>query len=143
MILQIDPRLKSDPAWAENGCALMSCFFFVNKFTNYPFDPKAILTLGQFFRENHLVEKDLRILDWERIFNFFPSMYVHYTDRHEPPSRMCHDKEFEILQWYNPRTGLKHFTAGNGYGYETYDPLGTSVTVKEGFLQTKRIFRNR
>lgn len=140
MILQIDDRLSVDPRWKESGCSLMSIFYFVNKFTNFPFDIENILVFGDTFQRHRFVSNDFRILQWEKIFNFFPEMDVIYTNRHEDPSRICREREFEILYFYNPRTGLHHFTGGNGKGYVTYDPMGESVTVKEGFLESKRIF---
>lgn len=141
MILQIDNRLAVDPWWKESGCGLMSIFFFVNKFTNYPFDIENILVFGDTFRKHKLVSNEFYILQWEKIFNFFPHLEVIYTNRHEDPSRICRGREFEILYWYNPETGLHHFTSGNGRGYVTYDSMGESVTVRDGFLESKRIFR--
>jgi hypothetical protein len=141
MILQIDSRLQVDPRWEKNGCALMTVFYFVNKFTNFPFDIETILTLGDQFVRHQYVNEEFFVNDWEGAFNFFPKMKVIYTDRHETPDRACRGREFEILKWYNPRTRLGHFTGGNGYGYVTYDPMGESITVEEGFLQSKRIFR--
>jgi len=105
------------------------------------FDIETILVLGDSFRKHKLVSKEFYILDWEGLFNFFPSMNVLYTNRHETPDRMCKEGEFEILDWFNPQRGKRHFTAGNGRGYVTYDPMGESLTVKEGFLRSKRIFR--
>lgn len=140
MILQTDPRLSPDPWWKESGCSLMSIFFFVNKFTNYPFDIETILALGDQFRKHGYVSEEFFIQDWEGCFNFFPKINVIYTNRHEDPSRICKPREFEILQWYNPETGLKHFTSGDGRGHVTYDPLGESITARDGFLSSKRIF---
>jgi len=50
MILQIDHRLQADRWWKESGCGIMTVFYFVNKFTNYPFDIETILVLGDSFR---------------------------------------------------------------------------------------------
>ena len=142
MILQIDKRLRVDPWWEVSGCGVMAVFYFVNKFTNYPFDTETILILGDAFKKHDLVTKEFYINNWEGLFNFFPSMEVIYTNRHETPDRLCRDGEFEILDWYNPTTKKRHFTAGNGHGYVTYDPMGQSRTVREGFLRSKRIFQH-
>ena len=142
MILQTDYRLQTDPWWGKAGCAIMDVFYFVNKFTNYPFDTETMLILGDSFRKHDLVGNEFYVKDWQGLFNYFPSMQVVYTNRHETPDRQCQEGEFEILDWYNPRTGKRHFTAGNGHGYVTYDPMGESLTVKEGFLRSKRIFQH-
>jgi hypothetical protein len=49
--------------------------------------------------------------------------------------------EFEIQCWYNPNTNFHHFVAGDG-ATVLYDPIqGGSRTVREGSLESKRIFR--
>lgn len=141
MILQIDPRLREDKWWAESGCGLMSVFFLVNKFTNFPFDIPTILELGRQFRKHQLVTEEFYILDWEGLFRFFPGMgHTVYTNRHEDPGRICRENEFEILDWYNPKMGKMHLTPGDGRGRPTYDSMGQSVTLRDGFLRSKRIF---
>jgi hypothetical protein len=140
MILQIDDRLKVDPWWGESGCGLMSIFYFVNKFTNYPFDIENILVFGDSFRKHGLVTDEFFINDWEGIFRFF-RFDVIYHNKHESPDTICKSREFEILDWYNPGTKKRHFTAGDGKGRVTYDPMGESITMRDGFLRSKRIFR--
>lgn len=141
MILQIDTRLKVDPWWKESGCGLMTIFFYVNKFINYPFDIENILVFGDTFRRHKYVTNEFYITYWEKIFNFFPHLKIIYTNKHEDPGRLCRGREFEILDWYNPETHKRHFTAGNGRGCVTYDSMGESVTVRDGFLRSKRIFK--
>jgi hypothetical protein len=44
------------------------------------------------------------------------------------------DEEY-IQEWHNPRTGLTHFVLPD------YDPLGDSITVKEGKMISKIVVR--
>jgi hypothetical protein len=47
-----------------------------------------------------------------------------------------------IYCWYNPRTGYNHFNFRPTRESDEYDPLAkTSVTVKEGTVQSVRILR--
>ena len=54
------------------------------------------------------------------------------------PSYLCKDNEIEILKWTNGEN--HHFTAGNGYGRITYDPMGISRTASQGIITSKRVF---
>ena len=141
MILQIDERLRSDIWWNESGCGLMTIFYFINKFTNYSFHTANILDIGNMFRKLEYVSEEFFINQWEKCFNFFPGFKVHYTNKHETPNRICAVDEFEILDWYSVNSGKRHFTAGEGHGIVTYDSMGESKVVQEGFLRSKRVFR--
>lgn len=56
-------------------------------------------------------------------------------------SYRCGGDEFEIQRWYNPRTDFHHFVAGAD-NRVIYDPIeGGSVTVREGKMDSKRIFQ--
>ena len=49
--------------------------------------------------------------------------------------------EYEILEFYNARTKFTHFALGDGTGKVLFDPIKDSVTVREGRVVGKRIFR--
>lgn len=53
----------------------------------------------------------------------------------EPSTYKPKKNELYIECWKNPRTGLKHFRLRD------WDPLSNSVTVKEGKLDSYRVFR--
>lgn len=42
--------------------------------------------------------------------------------------------DFAVLLYYNPKTGLRHFTARD------WDPLGDSNTRKNGYIESYRLF---
>jgi hypothetical protein len=55
---------------------------------------------------------------------------------------VCRENEFEVCRWFNPNTDFGHFVAGDGKGNVIYDPIeGGSRTVREGYLESKRIFQ--
>lgn len=49
--------------------------------------------------------------------------------------------EYEILEFYNPATDIIHFVLGDGKGKCLVDPWPNSVTVRNGKLRSKRIFK--
>lgn len=136
MILQIDPRLR--PEIQEFGCYLMSVLFFVNKYTNLPLSPDIINQLYTRFIPLGWMDEQCTILNPNAIFGYL-KLPVLYHDRYDPPDYICKPDEIEILKWENGNQS--HFTAGNGHGIVTYDPMGCAKTVKYGKLVSKRVFR--
>jgi len=136
MILQRDTRLKQEIQ--EYGCYLMSIFFLVNKYTNFPFSAEIINNLYHNYVKKGWIDSDCMILDPNAIFGFL-EMEVSYTDRHEPPERQTLKNEIEILKYVSEYGN--HFVTGDGNGNVAYDPYGVSNAVKHGRLESKRIFR--
>lgn len=50
------------------------------------------------------------------------------------------EPHFVIGKYYNKRTGYSHFVIMKGPREVEYDPLGESVTVKEGDIESYRVF---
>ena len=100
---------------------------------------EKIVELIRYFISMKWIQEDMTILEWEKVIGYLTGMKVTYKG-HVDRGVNCEKNEREILQWYNPRTKFKHFTAGNGSGVCTYDSLGESVTVREGFVISKRVF---
>jgi len=135
MILQKDTRIKSKFI-REDGCATMSVFFLVNKLINYPFSPKEIDKLIKVFIKEGVYTDDMDIY-WIKAFNYF-GINVHYHK--EAPAYVASNNEYEITAYYNQRTNYTHFVVTHG-DVVLYDPLGLSVTVREGYQHSKRIFK--
>lgn len=143
LIRQDDERLRREIR--DGWCYVFDHFWFVNKFCNFPFSAELINDELFFVVQKHgWVQDDGTVLRPEGLFDYFGLRVrikwdtVHTHKR--PPSERCAHNQFEMLEWYNKRTGYGHFTAGNGLGIVTYDSLGESVTVREGVLKSKRIF---
>lgn len=47
---------------------------------------------------------------------------------------------FKIACWYNPRTNYRHFVLMKNSKDVSFDSFGQSVTVKEGFIESWRLF---
>jgi len=135
MILQTDRRLREKIR--EEGCYFMCLLWYGNKYGHYELDPDKINELYKLFVDNDWMTEKCKILHPNNIINLL-GVRALYTDRHEKPSRMCKDGEFEILCF--GLGDMLHFTAGDGKGHITYDPMGESKTARDGLLMSKRIF---
>ena len=136
MILQRDERLS--PIINEFGCYLMSIFFLVNKWTNFPFSAELINDLYHKIHKCGWIDGQCTILNPQAIFGYL-GMDVTYTNRHEEPWKNCRENEIEILKFSS--THGDHFVVGDGSGHVAYDPWGSSRAVRQGELESKRIFR--
>lgn len=54
-------------------------------------------------------------------------------------SYRCAPNERQILRFYNPSTGYRHFVVGDGKGGVDWDPLEKSKTAREGYIEEQRI----
>lgn len=141
MILQRHPDLNLQIR--ERGCYFMSILYHVEHIRGIEFLPDAVNSLYQLIVNLGHMEKDCYILRPEEIFDYF-GVLVRYSNRHEPPNRVCAPDEIEILKFIYERPYLKpweHFVAGDGWGGVVYDPWGNSKAVAYGYLANKRIFR--
>jgi hypothetical protein len=142
MIRQDDERLIHQ--YHRGGCYVFSILWFVNMVKNFPFSAELLNELHATLIKHGWMEDDCTVLRPESIYGYFDIgakiVWDKNSQHKQPPSRICHPNQVECLEWYNPSTGHGHFTAGNGLGMVTYDPLGKSNTVEHGYLVSKRIF---
>ena len=138
VILQIDTRLRVPIR--KYGCYYMSLLFLVNKYTNTALSVTRInnsIYMGA-IQQGHMGQNCYmtdptgfcKWLGWD----------ARYTGSHVPVSYVCQQNEAEILRFQHPKFG-SHFVVGDGNGWVAYDPYGESLSVAEGVLKDKRIFR--
>lgn len=135
MILQTDSRLNIEIN--NYGCYFMSYLFLANKHTGLELDTKKIMEIYSDAVKNGAMKDTCFILDHVKIFAL---LGLKVATRKGSPSSRCADGELEILRFKNPNNGVTHYVAGDGRGNVAYDPYGTSKTVREGFLENKRIY---
>ena len=140
MILQRDGRMEIMNPWIKkNGCYLMCLLFYINKFTNTELSPESMAgPMFRLFVRNGWMSDAAWIKDPEAILGW-GGVQCEYADKHEPPTRVCGEGEFEILYFRHPEVG-GHFVCGDGNGNVTYDPWGVSRAATEGTLVSKRVF---
>lgn len=135
MIRQNDGRFLSLGAigsWIiEFGCAVFAVLFWVNKYNNIQLAPVLIVSIVQSLKDNGCFTKNMDIY-WEKAFSIL-GLKVRMVETEE-------DADFCIYEWYNKRTNFTHFTAGKN-DICLFDSLGRSVTVREGYIKSKRCFK--
>ena len=82
--------------------------------------------------EEGLIDEECYVKDWGRLATYLCPTWHSFTckksNTKDPKAVFC------IEYWYNARTKLHHFKL------EDWDPLGQSVTVKEGTIESYRNF---
>lgn len=136
MIFQFDQRLYY--TFYDTGCNVLVCVWYAAIHALFEAAPEKINRMTERWIARGAVLDDLAIQDYEAVYRDL-GLNVRYRNEHTDPSYQCGPAEFEHLCWKNGK--MKHFTAGNGAGIVTYDPMGRSRTVATGFLESKRIFK--
>ena len=127
------------------GCYYFSAAFLVSKHAGLMFEVSDLERLYDDAVARGIMSETCYVEQPGGLFSLL-GLPARYTNTHEPPNRVCRPGEIEILCWERPRpekgpTGRwRHFTAGDGQGHVTYDPMGRARTVLEGKLVSKRIF---
>lgn len=138
MILQIDQRLRVPIN--KYGCYFMSLLFLINKYTNLALS--AAWINGRIYTgamQKGFMDANCYMIDPTGFCKWL-GWDATYTGKHEPPGYVCKPGEVEILRYEHQKYGA-HFVVGDGNGGVAYDPYGVSLSVKEGELKSKRIFR--
>ena len=94
-------------------------------------DSELLFYYRQCIKEG-LIDEECFVKDWTKLANYLcPTWHVFRCEKSNLKDK---DAAFYIEYWYNPRTKLHHFKL------KDYDPLGESVTVKEGMIESYRNF---
>lgn len=145
MFLQIDTRYE-DENIKRFGCYYHSIAFHCNRIKNILLSPTIMEEHKKYLVHENLMGSDCYIKYPEEIFGHIGIDVVY--EGHQPKDYQCENNQIEILcfirtYWSRVKhkyINYKHFTAGNGRGIVTYDPMGVSNAVRFGELESKRIF---
>ncbi len=136
MIRQYDKKLSKD--MNKDGCAFLSLAYFSEKITLQKWDSILLVALWNKAKSMDVIDKENIIQEWDTLAKMFGLNYDYLGWKEK--DFVCNKDQFEICAWYNPRTKFTHFVVGNGKGKVEWDPLEVSVTVREGHLDSKRVF---
>lgn len=117
------------------GCYLISLYKAILKTSSDACILARIITDYDYFKKNNIIGDDCEILQPDKICERY-GINVTVEKTNKWPSNAL----FVIGKWYNKRTGYSHFTLMKGPREVEYDPLGDSVTVKEGDIESYRAF---
>lgn len=138
LIYQTDTEFESDIR--HYGCYLLSLCFQLDRLLGLGImDHKIIETLYNLEGRDGDIGAECFIQNPQGICDRIANGKVKYIGRFMK-DYVCMPNEFEILHFYNPNTEFGHFVAGFK-GTVIYDPIqGGSRTVREGYLESKRIY---
>lgn len=124
-------------AVGENGCYFLSVIYLAEKISG-----RKCSHLDVYLEmvAKKYMEKDCYLNAPDKILSDLTGQK--WTIEKKLSNYKCKKGELEILYFEN-KTTMKtfgHFVVGNGLGSVEYDPYGDSNTVKNGTLQSKRVF---
>lgn len=146
MIYQTDSEFEPDIQ--HYGCYYLSLLWQLNRlFGNPELDHKVIELIYNTEKtgdanHNGIVDMgdECYLEDPQGLCDFVAPGRVEFLGKSNA-EREISDGEFAIQCWYNPNTEFSHFVAELD-GVVGYDPIeGGSRTVREGAIDSKRIFR--
>jgi hypothetical protein len=79
---------------------------------------------------------DMTVRDGEGFLQYATNVKWSLERTESPPA--ANPLLFVIAEWFNKRTGFTHFTLREPI---LFDPLQNSVTVKEGYIRSYRVYR--
>lgn len=132
MVSQRDNHLL--PSITQYGCLLLCYLEIVQNYTTQRFNAWTVNNLYTAFLHNEWITDRCRVVQPDKLLQSL-GMQLSGWIRHEPVEYSPRADEIEIQQWHNARTNHTHFVLID------YDPLGDSVTVREGRMTRKTIVR--
>lgn len=123
----------------EYGCYLLSILKAIDK-TKYNTVLLSIINDFEDLKKRNIIGDECTVLDPEALCRYYgANVKVEKTNKW-PNSE---DVWFVIGKYHNKRTGYSHFVLMKGPREVSYDPLGDSVTVREGDIESYRVFKRR
>jgi len=100
------------------------------------YSPLSIDSFYPPFLKKGLIQEDCFILNPCRILEDLTGQKyrVIKTKIYDPEARL------KIAQWHNPKTGYSHFVLMKNESEVLFDSLGDSKTVRDGFIESWRLF---
>ena len=134
---QVDDALNPIKTW---GCYFISLANLAGIVLNKEFSAKEILdSWAKNYYVDHDIDQESTILNPDKVMEDFGVISVFVGKK--PADYQCKSDEYEILKYFNPKTGTGHFVLGDGKGKCLFDPYPNSATVRDGYLDSKRIFK--
>lgn len=149
MIYQTDKNLDSN--MNHIACAFDSLAYFRERYQDRPWAAYELQKAWDGAIASGIISPDLNhdgdlldqgegeINDWQMLADYLRCK-VQFLGFF-PPGAKEREGNFVIARWFNPRTNFRHFVVGDLKPVE-WDPIqGGSVTVREGHVDSLRIFK--
>ena len=116
------------------GCYFLSLCYVAKG--REPYNIDEMVDWYDLFIKKDWMEEDCYVKDPCAILEFFTSKkYTVVKDTVLDPK-----VGIVIGRWHNPTTNHFHFVVMDSNNNVTYDPLGESITVRDGFVESYRLF---
>lgn len=119
----------------NGGCYLISIYKAILKTSTDACILARIITDYDYLKEHNIIGDGCEILQPAKICERYGINVTVEKTKNWPNNAL-----FVIGKWHNKRTGYSHFVLMKGPRDVEYDPLGDSVTVKEGDIESYRAF---
>ena len=149
MIKQTDPRL--DANMNHIACAFDSVAYFRERYQHKPWTAeelqaawdgalKAGILSGDLNHDGDLLDaEEGEIQSWQGLADYL-GCALKFLGKFAPGALEKYGN-FVIAAWHNDRTGFTHFVVGDHKPVE-WDPIEAgSITVREGYVKSLRIFQ--
>jgi len=149
MIYQTDRHLDSN--MNHIACAFDSLAYFRERYQNRPWTAYQLQAAWDGALRTGIISPDANhdgdlldqgegdITNWQTLADYL-GCKVKFLGIY-PPNSLEKLGNFVIARWFNPRTNFRHFVVGDLRPVE-WDPIqGGSVTVREGVVDSLRIFK--
>jgi hypothetical protein len=133
----------SDNNFEHLGCAFDSLAYAREKLGGKSWTIPELTSAWTGARAMGILDPTFTITDWQALTDYLklPLRFLGKYDVNKVP--VFHDgtKLFVITKWHNDRTNFDHFVIGQSRPVE-WDPIeGGSITVKEGYPVSNRVFK--
>lgn len=120
----------------DYGCYFLSLLYVRSKPYSEPANLDEILTYYDTFVEMGWMDSDCYVKDPCAILKYLTGKK--YTVKKD----VVLDPNANIIigRWYNPTTNLRHFVVMDRYNMVVWDSLGDSSTVRDGVIESYRLF---
>lgn len=120
----------------DYGCYFMSLLYVRNTPYSEPTTLDDLLRYYDLFISNGWMDPDCYVKDPCAILKYLTGKkYTVKKDAALDPSA-----SITIGRWYNPTTNLRHFVVMDRYNTVVWDSLVDSGTVRDGFVESYRLF---
>lgn len=128
-----------DPNFEHVGCAFDSTAYGREKLLRKPWSVDELEAAWKGALSGSILDANFVIQDWQELANFF-QLPLKFLGRFDPDDGFDRSGKFIVAEWHNDRTNFDHFVVGESRPVE-WDPIeGGSVTVREGYVKSLRVF---
>lgn len=125
------------------GCYFFSLVYLSSQKASRSFSKGDVSFFYEEFVDRGWMTENCYVLEPVKILRYLNLKVssVYKTEGHDPSGDnyeiLCFERSYKKD---GKEVSYNHFVVGDGLGHVAYDPIGLSNAVKDGFLESKRVF---